>query len=270
MALKGIAVLVDPTSEGDNRLRLAATLAQRHDARLTGFHVVPGTSLLHSFVRGHCAIQSMIERWMLSRQRDAVENGKQFTRLAAPYRIKTDFRVIWNGDDLERLNSLPADLLVIGNKKPLRLQDNWRPENLLAAGGVPLLVVPSWGQAKAIAERILIAWNGSKEARRAAAAAMPLLKAAHSVTILMVDGVSDESSLDLARHFARHGVQATIEQVTSAGAQVADVILSDATQRHADVIVIGAYSHAKPMRLIFGGVTQSILRKTTMPILMSR
>ena len=86
----------------------------------------------------------------------------------------------------------------------------------------------------------------------------------------MVDGVSDESSLDLARHFARHGVQATIEQVTSAGAPVADVILSDATQRRADLIVIGAYSHAKPMRLIFGGVTRSILKKTTVPILMSR
>jgi hypothetical protein len=67
MALKGIAVLVDSTPEGDDRVRLAATIAQRHGARLIGFYVARNTSLFHSFVRGHCAIQSMIERCMLSR-----------------------------------------------------------------------------------------------------------------------------------------------------------------------------------------------------------
>jgi nucleotide-binding universal stress UspA family protein len=270
MALKRIAVLIDPTLEGDDCLRLAATIAKRHGASLTGFYVVQDTPPFHSYVRGHSAIQSMIERCTLSRQWNVMRNSRRLSLAAALYKIKTDFRVIWNPDDLGCVNSLPVDLLIVGDKTSAAPQSYWRPEQLVSACAVPLLVAPARDSTKTTAESVLIAWNGSKEARRATTAAMPFLKAAQSVTILMVDSASDEAGLELARHLASHGVRTRVEQINSAGASTADVILSNAAQHHADLIVMGAYSHARPMRLVFGGITRSILRKSSVPILMSR
>lgn len=273
MSLKDIAVFVDPTPEGDDRLRLAATIAQRHNARLSGLYVIRDPHPGSSFVRGRQAIQSMIENYVTSEQRNAVQNGKRFAAAAIQHGVQSNFHMIWSGRNADRriiLNSLVADMLVIGDKPPHGLPDYWQPKHLLFASGVPLLVVPIGHRIKTIAERIIIAWNATKEARRATADALPVLATAQSVTVLVVDQISEQRGIDLALHLARHGVQAKIEHVMSDGAPIADVILSRASKHDADLIVIGAYSHAKPVRTIFGGVTQSILNRMTIPVLMSR
>ena len=273
MSLKDIAVFVDPTPEGDDWLRLAASIAKAHKARLTGIYVVGDPHPCHSFIRGHRAIQSMIEGWVVSKQREAVQNGKRFADVVTRHKIQTTFRVVWSDSDTNRriiLNSLLADIVVIGQKAPHGLPDSWRPEHLLSACGVPLLVVPSGWQDKTLAGRIIIAWNASKEARRAIADAMPLLVAAQSVTVFVVDQSDDELSIDVALHLARHGVRAKIEHIVSGGGPVAEVILSEASKLDADLVVIGAYSHARSTRILFGGVTQAILKQATIPVLMSR
>src|SRR5258707_15434727 len=150
-------------------------------------------------------------------------------------------------------------MVVIVQKALHGLPDGWWPEHLLSACGVPLLVVPTGLQDKMVAGRIIIAWNASKEARRAIADAMPLLAAAQSVTVFAGDPSDDQPSIDVALHLARHGVRATIEHVISSGASVAEVILSEASKHDVDLVVIGAYSHARSTRIIFGGVTQAIL-----------
>jgi nucleotide-binding universal stress UspA family protein len=273
MALKDIAVFVDPSPDGDNWLRLAASMAKTHKARLTGICVVGPSRLRHGYVRGHCAIQSMIESWFVSEQRCAVQSGRRFTKVVAQYKIQTNFRVVCGDsdpDDRIVLNSLLADMVVIGQKAPHGLPDGWRPEHLLSACGVPLLVVPTGWRDKTVAGHIIIAWNASKEARRAIADAMPLLATARSVTVFVVDPMDDQPCIDVALHLARHGIRARIEHASSSGAPVAEVILSEASRHDADLVVIGAYSHARSMRIIFGGVTQAILKQATIPVLMSR
>jgi nucleotide-binding universal stress UspA family protein len=273
MALKDIAVFFDPTADGDDWLRLAASMAKTHKARLTGIYVVDHSRPRHSYVRGHCAIQSMIESRFVSEQRSAVQGGKRFTNVVAQYTIQTNFRAVCGVSDTSHhivLNSLLSDMVVIGQKAPHGLPESWRPEHLLSACGVPLLVVPTGWSDKMVAGHIMVAWNASKEARRAIADAMPLLATAHSVTVLVVDPSDDQPGIDVALHLARHGVRAKIEHVISSGAPVAEVILSGASKHDADLVVIGAYSHARSMRIIFGGVTQAILKQATIPVLMSR
>jgi nucleotide-binding universal stress UspA family protein len=130
--------------------------------------------------------------------------------------------------------------------------------------------VPTGWQNKIATGRIIIAWNASKEARRAVADAMPLLAIANSVMIFVVDQGDDQPGIDVGLHLARHGVRAKIEHIISRGAPVAQVILTEATRHDADLIVIGAYSHARSTRILFGGVTQAILKQATIPVLMSR
>lgn len=274
MALKDIAVFVDPTSEGDDLLRFAASIAKTHKARLTGIYVVGHSRPCRSDARGQSAIGSMVESWVVSEQRKATQTGKRFSEIVRHHGIQTNFRAVWsNESDISRrivLNSLLADLVVLGQNAPHGLPDSWRPEHLLSACGVPLLMVPAGWKNQTAAGRVIVGWNASKQARRALADAMPLLAAAQSVTISVVDQNDDQPGIDIALHLARHGVPAKIKYIRSGGASVAEVILSEASEHNADLIIIGAYSHGRPTRTVFGSVTQTILKNATVPLLMSR
>jgi nucleotide-binding universal stress UspA family protein len=58
--------------------------------------------------------------------------------------------------------------------------------------------------------------------------------------------------------------------VSSQGAPVADIILSCAKDHGVDLIVIGAYSHARSVEMVFGGVTRKLLKQAPVPVLISR
>ena len=96
------------------------------------------------------------------------------------------------------------------------------------------------------------------------------------MTLLVVDSEQragrhgEEPGADIALYLARHGAHVEVEQVLSQGARVADIILSYAAEHGVDLIVIGAYSHARPVEMLFGGVTRTLLRQTPIPILLSR
>ena len=137
-------------------------------------------------------------------------------------------------------------------------------------------VVPSGWESESIGKKILVDWNASREARRAVADALPFLVAASSVTLLVVDSNKradrhgEEPGADIALYLARLGAHVEVEQVSSRGSPVADIILSCAADHGADLIVIGAYSHPRSVEMVFGGVTRTLLREASIPVLMSR
>jgi nucleotide-binding universal stress UspA family protein len=96
------------------------------------------------------------------------------------------------------------------------------------------------------------------------------------VTLLVVDSDARarrhgaEPGADIALYLARHGARVEVEQVSSQGSPVADIILSYARDHGVDLIIIGAYSHARSVETMFGGVSRTLLKKAPVPILMSR
>jgi nucleotide-binding universal stress UspA family protein len=74
---------------------------------------------------------------------------------------------------------------------------------------------------------------------------------------------------DISRHLARHGVKAAVEQTVSADLSVGDVLLSRAADLGADLLVMGAYGHSRLREMVLGGVTRTLLRSMTIPVLMS-
>jgi nucleotide-binding universal stress UspA family protein len=96
------------------------------------------------------------------------------------------------------------------------------------------------------------------------------------VTILVVDPDKradrhgEEPGADIALHLARHGAHVDVERVSSHGSPVADVILTYAADHGMDLIVIGAYSHARSVEVVFGGVTRTLLKQALIPVLISR
>jgi nucleotide-binding universal stress UspA family protein len=278
MTLKDIVVFVDPAPSSIHRLRIAAHLARHYMAHLIGVYVVPNTGHAHDgFARGE-AIRAVAERRRQEKERSVLEVGRQFADMARRYDIQVEFRLILNseGDQNIVANSLYADLAIVGQTEPHGLPQYWLPDHLLLASGVPVLVVPNAWTSDTIGNRIVVAWNASKEARRATMDALPLLSTARSVKILIVDAADDtdrhgeEPGANIARHLARHGAKVEVEQINSNGSSVAQIVLNTAASDNADLIIMGAHSHSRSRQLLFGSVTRVILKDTTVPVLISR
>jgi nucleotide-binding universal stress UspA family protein len=280
---KTVTVFLDASPSGERRAAHAAALARRWGAHLVGVRVVfAGVTLppAASYVRGAKAIQGVFE---YERQLDADAEaaaglvGERFRALCAQMDIAGEFRPIRRGKTAEEaiFNSLYSDLVVVGHPEPHGLPDDISPERILLASGAPLLIVPNGWQGETVGEKILIGWNASREARRAVSDAMSLLAAARTVTVLLVDPAEgrrhgEEPGADIARHLARHGAYVHVERVASNGAPIAQVILGHAVQSGSDLLVVGAYSHARLRELLFGGATRTFLAQMPVPVLISR
>jgi nucleotide-binding universal stress UspA family protein len=281
MALKNIGVFVDATPEGEKRADYAATLAHQCRAHLAGIHVVSAGRPEHRsdyYVIGEKAIRASLAWEKAADEAVTINVRRRFEAISAKRDLSAEFRVIRRGgpDEDLVLGSLHSDLVVIGQRQLQELPGYPSPDKLLLASGAPILVIPSGWKSELIGQKILVGWNASREARRAVADALPFLVAAPSVTLLVVDSNEradrhgEEPGADIALYLARHGAHVEVEQVSSRGSAVADIILSYAADHGMDLIVIGAYSHARSVEMVFGGVTRTLLRQSPIPVLMSR
>lgn len=144
--------------------------------------------------------------------------------------------------------------------------------SLLFSSGRPLLLVPSGCTAVAPVTRALVAWDGSARAARALHDALPLLHGAE-VDLLSVTGEKDLSGAlggeALVPWLARHGVAARPRLRTVAGGAVADALHAHLEETAAELLVMGAFVHARLRQAILGGVTRAILERTPVPTLLS-
>jgi nucleotide-binding universal stress UspA family protein len=146
-------------------------------------------------------------------------------------------------------------------------------EGALFGSGRPLIVVPHTHKQGLKLDRIIICWDGSRPAARAIADSLPFLQRAKSIDIVVVTGERDKSGeitgTNMRRHLARHGITVEIKHITRGGAGVQNAILAHAADTGADFMVLGGYGHSRLREFILGGVTRSILRSMTVPVLMS-
>ena len=147
--------------------------------------------------------------------------------------------------------------------------------NLLIGSGRPILVVPPTYYAKAPITRAVIAWQPSRETARAVHDALPLLKTAKSVDILVIEpeigefAHGDQPGADIATHLAKHGLKVQVYVRPRMGHSVAASILQHAKEVGADLLVAGGYGHSRFREFMLGGVTRELLRATHLPVLFS-
>jgi nucleotide-binding universal stress UspA family protein len=166
------------------------------------------------------------------------------------------------------------DLAVVGQTEP----DRAAPEELIIEGalfssGRPLLVVPYIQKSGLTLQRVMVCWDASRNAARAIADAMPLLRRAKAIDVVIVASErvkSDElPGADIGQHLARHGLKVEVKRIVSPDTDVASTILSHAADTSADFIVMGGYGHSRLREFILGGATRGILKSMTLPTLMS-
>jgi nucleotide-binding universal stress UspA family protein len=166
------------------------------------------------------------------------------------------------------------DLSIVGQAEPETSGvEEIIAESALFESGRPVIVVPYIQKAPLKLDRVMVCWDGSRAATRAIADAMPLLRRAGGVEIVIVTnerGKKDEiEGADMGAHLARHGLNVEVNRTALGDIDVADVILSHAADAGSDFIVMGGYGHSRLREFVLGGVTRSIMRSMTAPVLMS-
>lgn len=170
-----------------------------------------------------------------------------------------------------------CDLAVLGQSDPddpAPLAPSDFPQHVILHCARPVLVVPYAGQVDTVGERPLVAWDASSSAARAVASAIPLLRRAAQVELVMFDpekhgdAHARQSLSDIALYMARHDINVNFTQ-RSANGPVGAALQGMADELGSDVIVMGAYGHTRFREILLGSVTRSSLGSMTVPVLMS-
>ena len=152
--------------------------------------------------------------------------------------------------------------------------DQWYAEALIFGSGRPTLVLPDSPRPRPLElGTALVAWDFSRAAARAVSDALPLLERARKVRVVTVTNEkildTKHSAEELAKNLARHGIDVLLDMVDANGRPIGEVLEAHALSHRADVLVMGAYGHARWREFILGGATKSLLSKPPLPILFS-
>ncbi len=275
MTYKTILVHVDTGKRCQTRMDIAMKLARSHDAHLVGLNAV--TALRLPAYAAAEAGTVLIEAQQRAFAEQAKRSKEAFDRAVAASGIsKSEWRSSEaDAVDAVTLNARYADLVVLSQPHAAdqgAVEEDFA-ERVVLACGRPTLMVPYADSFKSVGERVLVAWNASREASRALTDAIPLLREAKEVKVIAINPDGDDHgavpAADISLYLARHGVRA--EAVTDYGddIDVGNELLSRASDYSSDLIVMGAYGHSRMRELIMGGATRTIITSMTVPVLLS-
>lgn len=144
--------------------------------------------------------------------------------------------------------------------------------SLVMQAGRPVLVVPGSGVPLSYSHA-LVAWNNSREARRAVNDALPLLARMAKVSVVEIAAEADVDDArahvaDVVAWLAAHHIAAT-PLVSPSIRDDAEAIYTLAQDQGADLIVAGAYGHGRLREWVLGGVTRDLLLRADRCTLLS-
>lgn len=279
MPLKNILVQLDGTKASPGRLAWAMELARAHDAHLTALSLVAepyipaavGVSVPPEVIRQQRAMAEAEAMEQLEAAREAARQA------GVPLETRHETVPVDRLSDSLARQARHADLAIVGQPDPESDAggETMMAESAFMRSGRPAILVPYVGTPARAPQRVMCAWDGSREAARAVNDSLPLLEKARQVVVLVIDPQRHEAALgaapgtDIATHLARHGLKVEVKTAQSGGVGVGDVLLSAASDESADLLVMGGYGHSRLREMILGGTTAHLLRHMTLPVLMS-
>ena len=249
-------ILVDLTTERSvaTNVPVAIRLADQFDATCIGLHAMPEPNPASSHPTA--APRAARDRAKAAFQRSAGSNARiEWTEAeGGPEQLLVEW-------------ALTVDLTVVAQHQPEGQSAPDIADQLIMASGVPTLMLPPQA-ATELGVTILVGWNGSREATRAVHEALPFLVRAQRAVVCAVGDVAISSLDSAVGMLRRHGVRAEPEAMDGPEAATPEVLLRNSARAHgADLLVIGSYGHSRRLELLFGGVTQHMLRNAPLPVL---
>jgi nucleotide-binding universal stress UspA family protein len=286
MLIRTILVAVSGGVASAGVVDTACRLARRFHSHLEGLHIV-GPSLAPAYAAVSLPLTGMLGEARLTETGDAATAARRLfdtaiARYALPRRGSAPLGALsgqweasasWREDMAADSTAFAQrarlfDLIVLGRSTRAIGQPSGRTiEQALLHAGRPVLVVPSSALAK-LGDIAVVAWNDTPEASRALSAAMPLLMEASETHILCFGDMQIGTVIE---QLAWYGVRATghrFPPLAEQRVETGELLLAVTRDFQADLLVMGAYSHAPWWESLFGGATREVLSKNSIPILL--
>jgi len=279
MNLGTILVHLDHSERCVDRVRVAASMARAHGSHLVG--LVPtglydGQIPADAMAADDTGFTVASADYLRTRVEAVAHVFRNEIRGAGP--LSYDVRVVDEPSaDAVIRHARSSDLVIVGQGDSADATTaSDLPAQAVLHAGRPVLIVPHAQASGEPARKVLVAWDGSREAGMALRDALPLLARASVVTLLSLHKTdeaedADTEALLIPQTIAwlqRHGIQATARQQAVCGS-LADALLSSAARMEADLVVMGGYGHARLREFVLGGVTRQMLAAMNVPVLMT-
>jgi nucleotide-binding universal stress UspA family protein len=220
---------------------------------------------------------SLIDAFRAESAAEANRAKNAFEENARRAAISADSTVISGtaSDATKKLGELARDydLSIVAQAQPDGdVAENMAIESALFDSGRPVLVVPYIQSSGLKLDRVMVCWDGSRNAARAVGDAMPFLRRAGTIDVVTVDRQERRNELvgaRIATHLARHGMKVELKPIVAPDSDVASAVLSFAADNSTDLIVMGGYGHTRFREFVLGGATSGILGSMTVPTLMA-
>ena len=273
--IKDVMVWLDGSLSDEIRLEAAKDIAWRFDSQVIGLFLNPLPLLVpaEGYAGGPVGTLELMGR---AREAGDANEGlliRRLQQLERPVEIRRFDVVAEDIADVAAREARSADTFVA-----LRPDGAMDPERLIEAvlfgSGRHLFLIPETERPKFVSfDRILVAWNGSRESARALAESMPFLHKAREVTLVIVSsGVAEENALlgpNAIKHLKHHGIDADLHSINRASSEAAAVLMAEAQRRDANLIVMGGYGHLRLRERLLGGVTYDLMHEASIPLLIA-
>ncbi|SEA58527.1 universal stress protein [Rubrimonas cliftonensis] len=270
-----IMTVADGEPRSLRRLQCAAELARRFDAHLSvlAFGELPMPAILAMADDGGAMMAEVFTQNLRDAEARAGRVEAELAREGVPFDVEPLAAMETGVARLVGRLARFADLVVLDQPGPddAETAQGAALHGALFEAGAPTLVLPpSAGLTQG--RSALIAWDDSREALKAVRGAMPFLRAASAIEIVVVDPDGDQatSSEGLALMLSRHGLSVGVSTIAPAGRSTSDLLRQRIRDTSSDLLVMGAYGHSRLREAILGGVTAEILADAPAPVLMGR
>jgi nucleotide-binding universal stress UspA family protein len=273
MDYKTILVHVDDAPDAPDRMAYATLVANAQRAHLIGLAQTGISNFIRETTLPGVELGDLTP--LFADLRNAAEQrAAQFDTVARNAGVASFAHRIDDEDAGMALaaQALYADLVITGQAHPAPGIAGL-PEYVALNSPSPVLVLPRHRACHYALGRVMLAWNASPEAARAARLALPLLARAGHVELAVFDDESSsvrspEDAAAMVQFLARHGVAVEACRHHPRG-PVGNALLVRAEERKVDLLVMGCYGHSRYREILLGGVTRTVLQRASMPVLLA-
>ncbi len=274
MTWRSILVHVKAYKEWSEHIDVAMRLAKSFNARIRGLHTSRNAAILKQYLgaESQAALEAEAREMVLA---GAAE--QRFRNALTVNGVAGDWDVGEGAaSELLPLAGRVHDLIVVEQTHEGFDESGWDvAETCAVSSGTPTLVVPFEGSFPSTGQRVLVAWNGSRQAAAALHGALPLIRRAQHVTALIGRGKESFSSitrypkLDIAEYLRLHASDVSARTFEASEIEDGAKMLQVAKETNSDLLVMGAYGHSAWREFFLGGTTRYVLSHMTVPVLMA-